>query len=47
MAGNKALKNPIEKLCQEFERLCDVNDVSAEAFHVLEYLEKIYEGLKT
>ncbi len=43
---HKALKNQMEQLCQEFERLCNVNDVSAETLHVLEYLAKIYEGLK-
>ena len=42
----KALKDQMERLCQEFERLCNVNDVSAETLHVLEYLAKIYEGLK-
>ena len=43
---HKALKNQMEQLCQEFERLCNVNEVNAEALHVLEYLAKIYEGLK-
>ena len=43
---HKALKNQMEQLCQEFERLCNANEVSAEALHVLEYLAKIYEGLK-
>ena len=43
---HKALKNHMEQLCQEFERLCNENEVSAEALHVLEYLAKIYEGLK-
>lgn len=43
---HKALKNQMEQLCQEFQRLCNVNDVSAEALYVLEYLAKIYEGLK-
>ena len=42
----KALKTQMELLCQEFERLCNVNEVSAETLHVLEYLAKIYEGLK-
>ena len=43
---HKALKTQMERLCQEFERLCNVNEVSAETLHVLEYLAKIYEGLK-
>lgn len=43
---HKALKNQMEQLCQEFERLCNVKDVSAEALHVLECLAKIYEGLE-
>ena len=43
---HKALKNQMEQLCQEFQRLCNVNDVRAEALYVLEYLAKIYEGLK-
>ena len=43
---HKALKNQMEQLCQEFERLCNVNEVSAETLHVLEYLAKIYEGLQ-
>ena len=43
---HKALKNQMEQLCREFERLCNANKVSAEALHVLEYLAKVYEGLK-
>ena len=43
---HKALKNQMEQLCREFERLCNANEVSAEALHVLEYLSIIYEGLK-
>lgn len=43
---HKALKSQMEQLCQEFERLCNANEVNAEALHVLEYLAKIYEGLK-
>ena len=43
---HKALKNQMERLCQEFERLCNANEVNAEALHVLEYLAKIYEGLQ-
>ena len=42
----KALKNQMERLCQEFFRLCNVNDVSAETMHVLEYLTKLYKGLE-
>ena len=43
---HKALKIQMEQLCQEFERLCNVNEVGAEAMHILEYLAKIYDGLK-
>ena len=43
---HKALKNQMERLCQEFERLCNANEVNAEALHVLEYLAKNYEGLQ-
>ena len=42
----KALKIQMEQLCQEFSKLCSVNDVSAEVLHVLEYLTKIYNGLE-
>ena len=38
---HKALKNQMERLCQEFERLYNVNEASAEALHVLEYLAKV------
>ena len=43
---HKALKNQMENLCQEFGRLCNANEVSAEALHVLEYLTKLYKGLE-
>ena len=43
---HKALKIQMEQLCQEFSKLCSVNDVSAEALRVLEYLTKIYNGLE-
>ena len=43
---HKALKSQIEQFCQEFERLCDVKEVSTEALQILEYLAKIYEDLK-
>ena len=43
---HKALRIQIEQLCREFSGLCNVNDVSAEALHVLEYLTKIYNGLE-
>ena len=42
----KALKIQMEQLCQEFSKLCSVDDVSAEALHVLEYLIKLYKGLE-
>lgn len=43
---HKALKIQMEQLCREFSKLCSVNDVSAEALHVLDYLTKLYKGLK-
>jgi hypothetical protein len=43
---HKVLKSQTEQLCREFERLCNVNEVSAEALHVLEYLTKLYKGLE-
>lgn len=43
---HKALKIQMEQLCREFGKLCIVNDVSAEALHVLEYLTKLYKGLE-
>ena len=43
---HKTLKFQMEQLCREFSRLCSVNDVSAEALHVLEYLSKLYKGLE-
>ena len=43
---HKAIKIQMELLCREFSRLCNVNDVSAEALHVLDYLTKLYKGLE-
>lgn len=43
---HKALKIQMEQLCQEFSKLCSVNDVSAEALRVLEYLTKLYKDLE-
>ena len=43
---HKALRIQMEQLCREFSRLCNVNDVSAEALHVLEYLTKLYTNLE-
>ena len=43
---HKALKIQIEQLCQEFSKLCSVNDGSAETLQVLEYLTKLYKGLE-
>ena len=45
-AGTQGTQKQMERLCQEFERLCNANEVNAEALHVLEYLAKIYEGLQ-
>ena len=42
----KALKSQMEQLCREFSKLCSVNNVSAEALHVLEYLSKLYKDLE-
>ena len=43
---HKALRIQMEQLCREFSRLCNVNDVSAEELHVLEYLTKLYTNLE-
>ena len=43
---HKALKIQMEQLCQEFSKLCSVNDVSAEALHVLKCLAEIFERLQ-
>ena len=43
---HKALRIQMEQLCQEFSKLCSVNDVSAETLQVLEYLTKLYKGLE-
>ncbi len=43
---HKALKVHMEQICREVGQLCSVNDVSAEALHVMEYLTKIYKGLE-
>ena len=43
---HKTLKIQMEQLCQEFSKLCSVNDVSAETLQVLEYLTKLYKGLE-
>ena len=43
---HKALKIQMEQLCREFSRLCSVNDVSAEALHVLKCLAEIFERLQ-
>ena len=43
---HKALKNQMERLCQEFQRLCNVNEVSEEALYVLKCLAEIFERLQ-
>ena len=43
---HKALKNQMERLCQEFQRLCNVNEVSEEVLHVLKCLAEIFERLQ-
>ena len=43
---HKAFRIQMEQLCREFSRLCNVNDINAEALHVLEYLTKLYKGLE-
>ena len=43
---HKALRIQMEQLCQEFSKLCSVNDVSAETLQVLEYLTKLYKDLE-
>ena len=43
---HKALKNQMERLCQEISKLCSVTDISPETLHVLEYLKKLYKDLE-
>lgn len=51
IAGNprvhKALKQQMQQLIQEFQGLCSASELSPETLVVLEYLARIYEGMKT
>ena len=51
VAGNprvyKALKNQMEKLYLDFSKVCCATPISPEALHILEYLTKIYNDMKT
>lgn len=42
----KALKNQMEQLCMEFKRLTDASELSPETLEVLEYLARVYDGMK-
>lgn len=43
---HKALKNQMERLCEEFSRLCNASEISPETPRVLEATMKIYDGMK-
>jgi hypothetical protein len=43
---HKALKTQMEKLYEEFTRLCSASDISPEALRVLEATMKIYNEMK-
>ena len=42
---HKALKTQIEKLYQEFSRLCSANEISPETLDVLRFLAKVYREM--
>ena len=43
---HKALREKMERLCKEFQRLANAGDVSPEVLSVLQMTNKIYDGLK-
>lgn len=43
---HKALKAQMEKLYQEFTRLCSASEISPETLRVLEEMTRIYDGMK-
>lgn len=43
----KALKRQMEQLILEFQRLTAAAELSSETIAVLEYMSRIYEGMKT
>lgn len=44
---HKALKRQMEQLIREFRQLTDASELSPEAVIVLEYLTRVYDGMKT
>lgn len=44
---HKALKHQMEQLVLEFRRMTDASTLSPETVMVLEYLTRIYDGMKT
>lgn len=44
---HKALRRQIEQLILEFQQLVDASTLSPETVTVLEYLTRIYDGMKT
>lgn len=44
---HKALKCQMERLIQELQSLTDVAELRAETVMVLEYITRIYDGMKT
>jgi hypothetical protein len=43
---HKALKTQMEKLYEEFTRLCSASEISPETLRVLEAMTSIYDGMK-
>ena len=43
---HKALREKMEQLCKEFQRVGNAGDVSPEVLSVLQMTSKIYDGLK-
>ena len=43
---HKALKTQMEKLYQEFSRLCRAKEISPETLRVLDVMTKIYDDMK-
>lgn len=43
---HKALREYMIRLCEEFERLATIHDLSPEELETVRYLAKIYDGLR-
>ena len=44
---HKALKTQMERLCEEFSRLCNASEISPETLNVLQFLTSIYHEMKS